>query len=263
MRGNPLIAEIGSGLGRGGQAQLDYLKLMLLQAVVLVLWWPKSDVAQMLDSEHTPRTLAAIVMALGLTIAYHAVRAGAEESLLPGQRGLRAWAHEAALPPARILSGYIVGQLLHSAYLLLLSAPLVLVAFAVSGAEWAALAWCVCAIAVQAVFYRLSGAIIHLALGPHVLAKRSAARALLLFIYIPIGFIAPLTSHLAVSYRALAEDAVVRAGIAAMPDAAIFVAIYAAAGSLAALVLYRLLLRERDGTNGALDTAGVDKAVSG
>ena len=48
MRGNPLIAEIGSGLGRGGQAQLDYLKLMLLQAVVLVLWWPKSDVAQML-----------------------------------------------------------------------------------------------------------------------------------------------------------------------------------------------------------------------
>ena len=48
--------------------------VVLLQAVVLFLWWPKSGVAQMLESQHGPHTLAAVVMAVGVTMAYFALR---------------------------------------------------------------------------------------------------------------------------------------------------------------------------------------------
>jgi hypothetical protein len=262
-RGNPLIADVWTGLARGGPAQLDGLRAMLLQAAVLLLWWPKSDVAQMLESEYSPRTLAAVVMAIGLTAAYHALRAGAEEILLPGERGLRVWAHETALHPARIVSGCVSGQLLHSAYLLLLSTPLMLMAFTVSGGEWPALAWCVAAIVVQALFYRLCGAIIGLTLEAHVSAKRYAVRALLLVVYVPTGLLAPLTSHLAITYRTLGEPAAVKPAAAAMPDAAIFISIYAAAGVIAALVVHRLLWRARGGPNRPVDAAKVDRVATG
>ena len=86
MRRNPLVTEVLVGITRAGKAQLDYLGLLLLQAVVLFLWWPKAGVAQMLESQHGPHTLAAVVMAVGVTTAYFALRAGAEEILLPGQR---------------------------------------------------------------------------------------------------------------------------------------------------------------------------------
>ena len=84
MRSNPLVTEVLVGLTGRGKAQLDYLGLLLLQAVVLFLWWPKSGVAPMLESQYGPRTLAAVVMAVGVAMAYLALRAGAEEILLPG-----------------------------------------------------------------------------------------------------------------------------------------------------------------------------------
>lgn len=262
MRSNPLVAEVLVGLSRGGQAQLDYLGLLLLQAVVLILWWPKIGVAQMLESQHGPHTLVAVVMAVGVTMAYFALRAGAEELMLPGQHGLRDWALATPLGLGRVLRGYLLGQLVHSLYLLMLSSPLLLMAFTVSGGEWAALGWCLAAVLVQAMFYRLCGAVTHLMIGQHRGESYFTVRAILLVVYVPVGWLVPVASHIALTSRALGESTATQAAFAAVPDEVVFLTAYAALSVLATLTLHRLLLRERRSMAGRRDGAGVGEAVA-
>jgi len=190
---NPLVSEVITGLARPGKAQLDYLGFLLVQAVVVFLWWPKDGIAQALQSQHTPRTLLALVMAVGVTTAYFALRAGTEVLALPGQRGLREWART-PLPAGSIIRGYIVGQLLQGLYLVVLSTPLLLMAFVISGGEWPALGWCLAAVLVQALFYRLCGAITCLSLGQHRYAVINTARTIMVLVYVPVGLLAPVTS---------------------------------------------------------------------
>jgi hypothetical protein len=263
MTGNPLVTEVLVGIGRQGKAQLDYLGLLLLQAVALLLWWPKSGVTQMLESQHGPHTLSAVVMAVGVTMAYFALRAGAEEIVLPGQHGLRDWALASPLGLGRILRGYLAGHLVHSLHLLALSSPLLLMAFTVSGGEWVGLGWCMAAALVQALFYRLCGAIAHLTIGQHRAECRVAVRAILLLIYVPVGFLAPFVSHVALTSRALGESAATAAATAAAPAPVGFLAAYAGLSVLATLALHRLLLRARRGTPDHRDRAGIGEALPG
>src|SRR5262245_43770889 len=205
MRSNPLIIEVLAGLTRQGYAHLYYLALLALQASALFVLWPKGGVDELLASQHSPYALAGVIMAMGLSLAYFALRAGSEEILLPGQHGLRDWAWATPLSLGRILGGYITGQIIQSLHQLALSAPIILVAFTVSGGEWAALGWCVTAALVQALFYRLCGAITHLTVGEHGTRSLFTVRTILFAIYIPIGWIAPVTSHLALTYHPLTD----------------------------------------------------------
>ena len=259
MRSNPLVTEVLVGLTRKGSAQLDHLGLLLLQAAVLFVWWHKGDVAELLASQHSPYTLAAVVMAMAVAMAYIALRAGAEVILLPGQHGLRDWALATPLDLGRILRGYLVGQLVHSLHLLALSSPMLLMAFTVSGGEWAALGWCVAAALLQALFYRLCGAITHLAMGHEA---ESIYTILLVVVYVPLGWFVPVTSHLAFTSRALGETVATQAAIVEAPDPVGFLAIYAGLSVLATLVLYLLLLRERRRMAGPTDRAGFGEAVT-
>lgn len=259
MRSNPLVTEVLVGLTRHGQAHLDALGLVLLQALVVFLWWPKDELTQVLESQHGPHTLTAAVMAVGVTTAYFALRAGAEESVLPGQHGLRDWVLATPLGLGRIIRGYVLGQLVHSLHLLALSSPLLLMAFTVSGGEWDALGWCVAAVLVQALFYRLCGAITHVTIGQHRTETRFFARAILVVVYVPVGLLAPVTSHVALTSRALGENMNVQPAFAAVPDHVAFLALYAGLSLLAILALQRLLLRERRRTVERQDRAGVSE----
>ncbi len=261
MRSNPLVAEVLTGLTRHGKAQLDYLWLMVLQAVVLFVWWPKGDVAELLQSQHGPHTLEAVAIAVGATMAYFAVRAGAEESMLPGQHGVRDWALATPLGLGRILRGYVAGQIVHSLHLLALSSPLLLMAFTVAGGEWAALGWCMAGALVQALFYRLCGAITHLTIGQHRAESYFTVRAILLLVYVPVGWFVPQVSHVALTTRALGESMAARPAFAALPEVT-FLAAYAGLGVLAAFTLYRLLARARRGTAGPHDGADVGAAAA-
>ncbi|MGH8667412.1 MAG: hypothetical protein ACREUX_24415 [Burkholderiales bacterium] len=256
MRTNPLVAEVLAGLTRQGKAQLAYLALLTVQAVVLFLWWPKGAMAQVLESQHGPDTLIAGVIAVGATTAYHALRAGAEEFVLPGQHGLRDWALATPLSLGRILRGYVLGQLIHSLHLLALSSPLLLVAFAVSGGEWPALSWCMAAMLVQALFYRLSGALTHLVIGQHPAECHFVVRTILVVVYVPIGWLVPFTSHVAFTTRALGEGVQTPQAFAAVPDHWVFMALYTGLSMFLALVLHLLLLRSRRGMAGPRGGAG-------
>jgi hypothetical protein len=262
MRSNPLVTEVLAGITRGGKAQLDYLGLLALQAVVLLLWWPKTGVAQMLESQHGPHTLAAVVMAVGVTMAYFALRTGAEEVMLPGQHGLRDWALATPLDLRRVLRGYLLGQLVHSLYLLALSSPLLLMAFTVSGGEWIALAWCLAAALIQAMFYRLCGAITHLAIGQHRAESYFTVRAILLLMYVPVGWLAPFTSHIGFTSRALSESTATRPEFGSVPEEWVFLAVYAGLSVLATIVLHRVLARARRGMAGPQAGARVGEAVA-
>ena len=60
MRSNPLVTEVLVGLTRRGKAQLDALGLVLLQAAVVFVWWPKDTLAQVLETNAlTPLTSVA------------------------------------------------------------------------------------------------------------------------------------------------------------------------------------------------------------
>jgi hypothetical protein len=256
MRTNPLVAEVLVGLTRQGKAQLAYLALLVVQAVVLFVWWPKSGMAPVLASRHSPDTLIAVVIAVGATMAYHAVRAGAEEFMLPGQHGLRDWALATPLSLGRILRGYVLGQVVHSVHLLALSSPLLLMAFTVSGGEWPALAWCMAAMLIQALFYRLSGAITHLVIGQHPAECHFVVRTILAVVYVPIGWLVPFTSHVAFASRALGEGAQAPPAFAGVSDHWAFMALYTGLSMLLALVLHLLLLRGRRAMAGPRGGAG-------
>ena len=75
---NPLVVEAWRGLATYGRAQRAYVGYLTVQAAVLVLWWPKSTMVLALASHHRPEPLLAVVIALGVTVAYHAMRTGAE-----------------------------------------------------------------------------------------------------------------------------------------------------------------------------------------
>jgi hypothetical protein len=257
MRANPLVTEVLVGLTRQGRAQLDYLALLVVQAVTLFLWWPKNGVAQLLESQHGPDTLIAVVIAVGATTAYHALRAGAEEFLLPGQHGLRDWALATPLGLGRIVRGYVLSQVVLSLHLLVLSSPLVLIAFTVSGGEWPGLAWCIAGVLVQALFYRLSGAVTHLVIGQHPAECHFIVRTILAVVYVPIGWLVPFTSHVTLTSRALGEGVQTQPAFAGVPDPWAFVALYTGLSMILVFVLLLLLMRGRR----AMAGGGASEAV--
>lgn len=261
MRINPLLTEVLRGLTRPGQAHVDYLGMLLLQAVVLLLWWPRDPVVQVLESQSGPNVLTALLMAVGVTIAYFSLRTGAEEVLLPGQHGLRDWAFATPLGLGRILHGYALGHLVLSLHLLALSSPLVLMAFTVSGGEWPAAAWCVAAVVVQALFYRLCGAILHCTIGQHRAESRFFVRAILIVMYVPVAFLLPVTSHIVLTSRALGEGLGLDPTFAAPPQYGAFLLIYGGLAVVAALILYALLWRERRATHGPKEHAAMREAM--
>ena len=244
MRLNPIIREVGAGLAGKGRAQLECLALVLLQAATLIVWWPKEEVVDVLTKGSGPNTLTAVVVSLGVALAWLALRAGVEEIMLPDQHGLRDWALATPLGPGRALRGYVAGQLIQSVHLVALSLPLLLVAFTVSGGEWTPLAWCIAAALVQALFFRLCGAITHVTIGQHREESHFTVRALLVVVYLAAGLLLPSMSHITLTVRLLDARADPLPSLVTAPDHAVFLAAYAGLSAFCALVLHRLLARE-------------------
>lgn len=256
MHSNPLVIEVLSGLTRQSYAQLYYLSMLALQGGTLFVLWPKGGIDELLANQHSPYALAAVVMAMGLSMAYFALRAGLEDILLPGQHGLRDWALATPLRLGRVMAGYVSGQIVHSVHQLALTAPLLLMAFTLSGGEWPALGWCVAAALIQALFYRLCGAITHLTIGQHKARSLYTARTVLVAFYVPLGWFVPATSHVAFTYSMLGEPGV------QVPDPIVFLGIYAALSAAAALIVYWLLLRSRGRMDNPPERAGLEERSS-
>lgn len=241
---SPLAHGIAGLLGHG-RAQLDYLMYLFMQAVVVFVWWPKNSLRELLADGNGPDTLLAAVLAFGFASAWFSARAGAQELLAPQQRGLHEWVAHTPLAPARLLGAELAAQVLHTLHLLALSAPLLLMAFAVSAGDPGALAWCLCAIVVQAIFYRLAAASVFLFIGQRRALTTVLVRAIVIAGYLLTAVFVPAASPLVLAWRLL--DLAPQG-----PDAAaalLFMLVYGALSALlAALLVVRIARLRRDGT---------------
>ena len=244
-RTNPLVLEALRGLSETGKVHRAHLGYLALQGLVLFLWWPPAnDLYHVLATGNPPDTLPAVVMALGATLAYYSLRAGAEEVLLPGQHPLGEWALASPLPLGRIMRGYLGGHLLQALHAIALSSPLLLTAFSVGGGTWTALSWGLATALVQATFYRLAGALIYLEMGHRRALTLLSLRAVLLLGYALPPFAAPAASHLMVSYR-LFQLPSPAPRAAALPEPLLFMLVYAGLCAALTCVLCLVLSRHR------------------
>lgn len=244
MRANPLVVEVARGLVAPGNPQAAVLSALLLPAVVLLLWWPKSELIVVLQSDDAPDTLLAVLIALGASTVWHAVRDGAEEILLPGQHGLQEWVLAAEVSVVRALLGSLAGYLLRLFQLLVFASPLVVMSFAVSGGEWSALGLGLLAVVLQAVFYRLLATLVYLRIGHHATATFLAVRALLPVGYLAAALASPSLSHPALSSHLMDGGYSLRWSTDA-PDPLLFALGYMGVSALVALAVFRTLARAR------------------
>lgn len=244
---NPVLTGIWRGLlvPDAGAAHRAYFGCLVLQAAALVIWWPKSSLTDALATEQGPQPLLAVIVALGLTTAYYSMRAGAEEFLLPGQQSLREWVISTPLTIGRILRGSVLGQLLHTFWLLTFSLPLICVAFAVSGGEWEALALSLGTVVAQAMVFWLLGAVIYLRMGQHGDATFFTIRALLAVVYALTAWRVPAASHVMVSIDNLGTGTYAVGDVAALPVLRVFILVHAVTIVALASVHYAQLRRYR------------------
>ena len=239
-----LLATIGQaarGVATASPAHLEYLKHLLVQALVVFAWWPKDGLLEVLGSGEVPDTLRAAVLIAGFMIAWWSARAGAEEFLFPGQGALLAAPAPDAASPAQQVLALVVSQLVHALHLLALSSPLVAMAFGVSAGEWRALALSVAAILFLAVFYRLLGAVVLSWMGPQGVMTFLTVRILVVLTYGLALAVVPAASHLVLASRALAPGGMPLPGLGPVPGPLAFGALYTLGCALLGLVLARRL----------------------
>ena len=253
---NPLVAEVRRGLAGSGPAHLAYLNYLAIQAVVLFLFWPKSELSQVLETGDGPNSLLAVVIALGVSVAYYNIRAGAEEILLPGQHSLREWAVATPLKLTRILRGYLCGHLVQTLHVIVLSSPLLFTAFSVAGSEWSGLAWSVTAVLFQATFYRLLGAVVYMTIGHHDATTFFSLRAVLLAGYAVPAALLPVTSHLVISYHLLNGRPSMHLASGILPGHVAFLLVYTVLSVVLAAVLYSILSHHRRMTAASVPLSG-------
>jgi hypothetical protein len=191
MPSNALITETLRGLSFTGRPHRDYLLCIAVQAVAVLLWWPKSGYVE----TDTSLTLFAALIAIAVTLGYHSARLGAEELTVPQQQSLREWLLSTSVPVRRLLVGYLVSHILQTVHWLLLSTPVLLIAWSVSGIDWQRLAYGVFSIVVLASIFRLTGSCLYLALGHHKTLMRHGVRAIVPVTYVLLGFMLPVSSH--------------------------------------------------------------------
>ena len=165
------------------EATRRFVLYLGIQAAVLVLAWPSEPVHQLLYQERAPWTLFAFAVALGATTAYLQLRAGAEELMNGESRSLSEWAVVTPVSLPALLSSYLGGHLVQSAWILVLSSPLLVIALVPSGSNLAALSWLGISVLVHALFFRLVGACLYAIFGQLGLVHFALVRLTGLTIY--------------------------------------------------------------------------------
>ncbi len=239
---NPLVIEAWRGLGVYSKLHKTWLGYLLLQAGVLLLWWPDADITERLETHDVPEPLLAVLIAAGVSLCYLSLRLGAEEILLDGQFSLREWVlTEVGLD--RLLFGFVGAQVIGATYMLLTSAPLLLAGYHVGGGTLPVVGALLGLTLLLALAYRLLGATIYFAIG-HLGAETFVLlRLAFVLAYLPVAVVVAPLSHFMLCYHAMN-------GVALSPDLgfspiAVFGVFYGVGCAVLLVVLYRQMLSYR------------------
>jgi hypothetical protein len=244
IKTNPLVQETLTGIARPGIVHVTSLGYLAVQALALLLWWPKHDVFTVMESGLEPDVLVAVLTALGASCCYLSLRCGAEEIMLQGQHSIFEWTSVDALPLNRLLAGYLASHLLISMFWVGLAMPLVMAAWSVGGGGWSALGASIVALTVQALTFRLVGAVLYLRVGHHGALMFVLLRTVFVVAYIVLGFIVPAGSYLVFALAVLAPGSSLEFSLGS--GAIQFMAIYSAVGvAMTGLLAQRLRTMRR------------------
>ncbi len=191
----PLLRSTIASLLHCQPLQKLYLLYLSVLALVVVIWWPKSELVTMLDRDRKPATLLALLICLGALLAYHSLRSGAGEIPSIAPSATKQWRADTATGAFKVVLDFVLGQLLQIASLLTLCAPLLVMAAVVAGEDWRVVLWGLLACTAQAVFYGLCGALVNMLYAPREFIAFAVSRTSLLVGYAATPFFYPKASH--------------------------------------------------------------------
>lgn len=143
-----------------GAANRVYWTYLLVQAVIVMLWWPKLALLRALETHDAPDTLPVALLLLGIAVPYFSLRLGAgeleddDELTLLGRLGL-----PDAPPAGALVANELIGAFCQSFHLLVLTLPIVLVAVGIGGGALPVVAACIAFVLPLAVAWRLFGVV--------------------------------------------------------------------------------------------------------
>ena len=192
--------------------------------------------------------MLAVTVAIGLTVAYYSIRAGAEEFLLNGQQSLREWVVGTHLSIRQILCGSLMGHGMQTLHHLVLSSPLLCIAYAVGGGSWELLALCLGLIVLQAFVFWLIGALTYLLIGHEGQSTFVTLRVLVAGICVGSAIFVPWASHFRVSVHLLEPDIITSLSTKPLEPHLAFVLVHAVLCVVLSVLVAALLARYRRNT---------------
>jgi hypothetical protein len=205
MLRSPLAVQGWNELQQSGRMHRDCLALLAIQAFVLLLWWPKSSLYFTLVGQHSPNTVMASSIALGISVSYLGIRLGAEELRAGNQHTLLEWVVLTDIPLQQALSGYFVSACLHVAYWILLCAPLMVVALSISPSSWSAAGTNLLGVTLLGLTHIFLGGLIYLLIGHHATLAYLVVRGLFLTMIIGTALVSPAASYLLLTFRQFSD----------------------------------------------------------
>ena len=233
---NPLVLEAWRGLSSFNAFHKAWLSYMFLQACALAVWWPDADITDRLEMHDAPEPLLAVLIALGVSVAYLSLRLGAEEILLEGQFSLREWV-TSEVGIGRLAAGSVLAHLLSAGYLVLMSSPLLLVSYTVGGGTVPLMGTLLGATLLMALFFRLIGATLYFAMGHLGSETFVLLRLVFVIVYLPVALAVESLSHFMLCYHAM--NAAPLYPDFGVPPMALFVAVYGLGSAALVSVLCR------------------------
>ena len=198
-------------LAEPGFTPHTFFSYLIVQAMVLLAWWPKGGLFDRIDAAAEPVTLTAVAIYTGTALAYFALQLSADElshsqTTVSNQASIAAnarWSilQSTRLSPLSVVSKYLKAHAIQLLYLLALCTPLMAVAHALSSVPITALLWIALLTTVHTTFYRLLGSWLHLRWIKHDMLATVVSRALLAIVYLATVFLLPELSHISISFQ--------------------------------------------------------------
>ena len=134
-RGNPFLEEGARIYFSKAVILHTYLVPIALAGLALLVWWPRESMVAALRAGGSPDSFAAAAIGLYVALVYLGARYGTEAYAPDSVQRLQEYVTLTPAPLRAILPGKIGFALLHTLFLLALSAPLLLASLAVSGLD--------------------------------------------------------------------------------------------------------------------------------
>ena len=205
---NPLLVEGLEVYFTGRKILGIYFNFLLILSVILFITWPKTEYFEYLLTGSSPQTYSIIAIAALVIISYLSFRFGADEIKDRDTYHLSDWLILTPLSSWRILSGRLTLFVLHTAFLVLISAPFIVIPGTISGISPPEMLWGFLIVFLSALTYRTIGFFCLLVLDDREFLLHTILRIIFVFFMVVVIFPLPPASPILslVSVSSLLSD---------------------------------------------------------